>query len=142
MDLPRPEEVIPHREPFLFIDEVTELIPGARARGRWHLSGDEPFFAGHFPGRPTLPGVLMCEAIAQLGAVVLLSHERYAGRLPLFGGLDKARFRRQVVPGDTIELEVEITRLSSRSGKGSGTAKVDGRVAAECELMFIIPSVG
>ena len=138
MDLPRPEEIIAHREPFLFVDEVTELVPGERARGRWHLSGDEPFFAGHFPRHPTLPGVLMCEAIAQLGAVVLLSDGRYAGRLPLFGGLDRARFRRQVVPGDTVELEAEMTRLSSRSGKGAGRARVDGKLAAECELMFII----
>ena len=136
--LPRPEAVIAHRAPFLFVDEVTELVPGRRARGRWHLTGDEPFFAGHFPGRPTLPGVLMCEAIAQLGAVVLLSDERYAGRLPLFGGLDKARFRRQAGPGDTLELEVEMTQLSSKAGRGAGRALVGGQVAAECELMFII----
>ncbi len=138
MSLPRPEDVIAHREPFLFVDEVTELVPGQRARGRWHLRGDEAFFEGHFPGVPTLPGVLMCEAIAQLGAVALLSDERYAGRLPLFGGLDKARFRRQVGPGDTLELEVEMTRLSSRAGRGSGRALIEGRVAAECELMFVI----
>ena len=138
MSLPRPEDVIAHREPFLFVDEVTELVPGQRARGRWRLRGDEAFFEGHFPGIPTLPGVLMCEAIAQLGAVALLSDERYAGRLPLFGGLDKARFRRQAVPGDTLELEVEMTRLSSRAGRGSGRALLEGRVAAECELMFVI----
>ncbi|RMH81701.1 MAG: beta-hydroxyacyl-ACP dehydratase, partial [Actinomyces sp.] len=131
-------DVLPHRPPFLFVDEVTDLVAGERARGRWHLTGEEFFFAGHFPGRPTLPGVLMCEAIAQLGAVAVLTDDRYAGRLPLFGGLDRARFRRQAGPGDTLELEVEMSRLSARGGKGSGRALVDGEVACAAELMFVI----
>jgi 3-hydroxyacyl-[acyl-carrier-protein] dehydratase len=136
--LPNPADVLPHRPPFLFVDEVTALVPGRSATGAWHLSGEEWFFPGHFPGRPTLPGVLMCEAVAQLGAVAVLTDERYAGRLPLFGGLDGARFRRQVGPGDTLELAVELDRMSARGGKGKGRASVGGKTACECELMFVI----
>jgi 3-hydroxyacyl-[acyl-carrier-protein] dehydratase len=119
------------------VDELISLEPGQRAAGRWHLTGEEWFFAGHFPGRPTLPGVLMCEAIAQVGAIAVLADPQFAGRLPLFGGLDGARFRRQVVPGDTLTLEVELGRLSARAGKGSGRALLDDKVACECDLMFV-----
>jgi 3-hydroxyacyl-[acyl-carrier-protein] dehydratase len=135
---PTPESVLPHRPPFLFVDEVTALQPGQSATGLWRLTGDEWFFGGHFPGRPTLPGVLMCEAIAQVGAIAVLCDERFAGKLPLFGGLDSARFRRQVGPGDTLELSVELGRMSARAGKGSGTAVLNGQVACECELMFVL----
>jgi len=138
MTLPRPADVLPHRPPFLFVAEITALEPGEQAVGTWTLTGEEDFFAGHFPGRPTLPGVLMCEAIAQVGAVALLTDERYVGKLPLFGGLDSARFRRQVGPGDTLELRVEMGRLSARAGKGSGTATVNGELAVSCDLMFVI----
>jgi 3-hydroxyacyl-[acyl-carrier-protein] dehydratase len=138
MTLPNPEDVLPHRDPFLFVDEIVAIAPGRSASGIWRLTGDEAFFAGHFPGRPTLPGVLMCEAIAQVGALAVLSDERYAGKLPLFGGLDKARFRRQVVPGDELLIEVAMTRLSARAGKGTGRATVDGQLATSCELMFVI----
>ena len=138
LKLPRPTDLLAHRPPFLFVDEVTALRPGLSASGRWNLTGDEWFFAGHFPGRPTLPGVLMCEAIAQVGALAVLSDPRFAGKLPLFGGLDGARFRRQVGPGDTLQLEVELTRMSSRAGKGVGRALLDGAVACECALMFIL----
>ena len=134
----QPTDLLPHRPPFLFVDEIVDLVAGVSARARWTLTGDEWFFAGHFPGRPTLPGVLMCEAIAQVGALAVLADERYAGKLPLFGGLDGARFRRQVGPGDTLELEVEMGRLSSRAGKGTGRALLDGQVATECQLMFVI----
>src|SRR6187402_3205115 len=137
-DLPRPEDLLPHRPPFLFVDEMISIEPGRAASGRWRLTGEEWFFGGHFPGRPTLPGVLMCEAIAQVGAVAVLSDQRFSGKLPLFGGLDGARFRRQVVPGDELVLEVELTRMSARAGKGAGRALLDGAVACECELMCVI----
>ena len=136
--LPKPEDLLPHRPPFLLVDEILTLEPGMRASGRWSLTGDEWFFPGHFPGRPTLPGVLMCESIAQVGAIAVLAVERFAGKLPLFGGLDGARFRRQVGPGDTLVLEVELGRMSARAGKGAGRALLGGQVACECELMFVL----
>jgi 3-hydroxyacyl-[acyl-carrier-protein] dehydratase len=137
-ELPAPADVLPHRPPFLFVDELIALEPGRAATGRWHLRGEEWFFAGHFPGRPTLPGVLMCEAIAQVGAVAVLMDDRFAGKLPLFGGLDRARFRRQVIPGDTLELTVELGKMSARAGKGSGRAAVAAETACECELLFVV----
>jgi 3-hydroxyacyl-[acyl-carrier-protein] dehydratase len=138
-DLPAPAAVLPHRDPFLLLDEVVALDPGVAARGRWHLTGDEAFFAGHFPGRPTLPGVLMLESIAQLGAyAVLASPSSAPGKLPLFGGVDKVRFRRQVVPGDVLELEVELGRLSARAGRGHGRASVGGELACEADLLFVL----
>ncbi len=136
--LPNPIDVLPHRPPFLFVDRLLALEPGRSAVGEWKLTGDEWFFSGHFPGRPTLPGVLMCEAIAQLGAVAVLTTDDHRTRLPLFGGLDGARFRRQVGPEDVLRLEVELGRMSARAGKGSGRAMLGDQVACECDLMFVL----
>ena len=133
-----PTEFLPHRAPFLLVDEVTVTEIGRRARGSWRLTGEEPFFAGHFPGRPTLPGVLMVESMAQVGACAVLADDRFTGKLPLFGGIDGARFRRQVSPGDQLDLEVEMTRLSARAGRGSGRATVGGQLACEATLLFVI----
>lgn len=136
--LPRPEDLLPHRPPFLFVDEILSIEPGLAAQARWTLTGEEWFFGGHFPGRPTLPGVLMCEALAQTGALAILVEPRFAGRLPLFGGIDEARFRRQVVPGDTLTMEVTLGRMSARAGRGSGVARVGDDVACACDLFFVV----
>ena len=135
-------DFLPHRDPFLFITELVAVEPGQSASGRWTLTGEEAFFAGHFPGRPTLPGVLMVEALAQLGGVAVLADPRFAGKLPLFGGIERARFRRQVVPGDVLELEVTLGRMSARAGKGTGTATVGGEVACQAELLFVLVDAG
>lgn len=134
----RADDYLPHRPPFLFVSELRSVDPGKSATGSWVLTGSEEFFAGHFPGRPTLPGVLMVEALAQLGGIAVLADDRFAGRLPLFGGIERARFRRQVVPGEVLDLEVSLGRLSARAGKGTGRATVGGELACEAELLFVL----
>ncbi len=138
LDINEIQKILPHRYPFLLVDRILEVEQGKRAVGIKNVSVNEPFFQGHFPGYPVMPGVLIIEAMAQVGAVALLSMPEYAGKLALFAGIDKARFRRQVVPGDQIVFEVEVTKLRGKVGKSSAVAKVDGQVAAEAELMFAI----
>lgn len=136
--LTNPTELLPHRDPFLLVTSIVDVDPGVSARCRWVLSGEEVFWPGHFPGRPTMPGVLMIESLAQTGAIALMADERFASKLALFGGVDGVRFRRQVVPGETLELEVVLGQMSSRIGKGHGKASVDGKTACEADLLFVL----
>lgn len=136
--LPEPASLLPHRPPFLFVTGLVALTPGESVQGYWQLTADEWFFSGHFPGRPTLPGVLMIEALAQVGACAVLADPRFTGKIPLLAGADKARFRRQVVPGDRLDLEVTMGRMGARAGKGSGRASVAGETAAEAEILFVL----
>jgi 3-hydroxyacyl-[acyl-carrier-protein] dehydratase len=132
------KDVLPHRTPFLFVDEVIDVEPGQSAKARWNLTGDEAFFAGHFPGHPVLPGVLIVEAMAQTGALAVLTDKRFEGRVVLLGGVDRARFRRQVIPGDILEMSTTLERLSSHgAGYGNGKATVNGELACEARLFFI-----
>lgn len=131
-------DIIPHRYPFLLIDTIEELEPGVRALGKKCVSVNEPFFQGHFPGNPVMPGVLIVEALAQVGAVAMLSQPDFQGRTAYFAGIDKARFRRKVVPGDVLLLETEIIKVKGPVGVGRAVARVDGQVAAQAELTFSI----
>lgn len=132
------KEIIPHRDPFLLIDEVLDFQPGKRARAVKHVSADEPYFAGHFPNYPVMPGVLIIEAMAQTGGIVMLSLPENRGKLALFGGIKEARFLRQVRPGDTLELECEIDRVRGSIGIGSAIARVDGTPVCHAKITFAI----
>jgi 3-hydroxyacyl-[acyl-carrier-protein] dehydratase len=132
------EAILPHREPFLLIDEVVELEPGERVVARKKVRPDEWYLAGHFPGRPVMPGVLIVEAMAQTGAVAVLSQEENRGRIALFAGIDDVRFKRIVEPGDELELECTLEAVRGPVGKGKATARVDGELAARGTLTFAV----
>lgn len=132
------QEIIPHRYPFLLVDRILELEPGQRAVGIKNVSGNEPFFAGHFPGHPVMPGVLILEALAQVGACAMLSLEEYRNRMAYFAGIDSVKFRRMVIPGDQLRLEVELVKLRGLFGKARGRATVDDILVAEGEFMFAL----
>lgn len=138
MNIEEIKAIIPHRYPFLLLDTVEEIVVGEKVIAKKNVAINEPFFQGHFPGEPVMPGVLILEALAQAGAVALLSMPDFKGKTAYFGGIDKAKFRQKVVPGDTLLLEVEIMKVKSIAGIGKGTATVNGKKVAEAELTFMI----
>ncbi len=143
MTLPNSDDLVallPHRPPFRFVDSVDEFEPGASVTARYRVTGEEDFLAGHFPGNPVFPGVIQLEALAQAGAIAVLADERYAGKLPLFGGVEKVRWRRIVAPGDDLVLTVTLERLSARGGWGQGAASVDGATACQARIFFALAS--
>jgi 3-hydroxyacyl-[acyl-carrier-protein] dehydratase len=135
-------ELIPHRYPFLLVDRIEELEPGVRAVGIKNVSQNEPFFQGHFPDYPVMPGVLIIEALAQVGAVGVMAGGEHRDKLALFAGIDGVRFRRQVLPGDVLTMEVEIGRLKGRAGRGTGRARVGDERVCEAQLMFAFAQRG
>jgi 3-hydroxyacyl-[acyl-carrier-protein] dehydratase len=137
-DLPAPTDLLPHRPPFLFVDEILELVPGESARARWRVDPEAAFFAGHFPGNPILPGVIIVEALAQTGALAALADPGNAGKLALFGGIAATRFRRVVRPGEVLDLATRLTRRRGPLGEGAGEARVDGEMACTAELRFAL----
>ncbi len=132
------QEIIPHRHPFLLVDKIEELEPGKRAVGYKAVSFNEPYFAGHFPEEPVMPGVLQVEALAQVGAVAALSSEEFKGKTVYFGGINSCKFKKKVVPGDVLRLECEMVKVKGPIGIGKATATVDGKVAVIAELTFVI----
>ena len=132
------EALLPHRYPFLLVDKITQCVPGQSAKGIKCVTANEPFFQGHFPGFKVMPGVLIIEALAQVGAVAILTEEENKGKLALFGGIKNARFKQQVRPGDVLELECELTSRRGPVGFGTAIAKVNGKTAAKAELTFAL----
>lgn len=131
-------ELIPHRQPFLFVDRIQVTEEGKRGTGYKMVTINEPFFQGHFPGNPVMPGVIIIETMAQVGAVILLARDDFKGKTPYFAGINRFRFKRKVRPGDVLKMDVEITKLRGSIGIGQGIAFVDGEVAAEGEFLFAI----
>jgi 3-hydroxyacyl-[acyl-carrier-protein] dehydratase len=138
LDIKQIMEIIPHRQPFLLIDRVTELVPGKSIKGYKNISYNEPYFAGHFPQEPVMPGVLQLEALAQLGAVAVLCQEENKGKTAYFGGVNNAKFKQKVVPGDRLDLECEIIKVKGPLGIGAVKATVNGKVACKAEISFMI----
>lgn len=138
LDIQQIQAIIPHRYPFLLVDRILEVEEGKRAVGLKNVSANEQFFVGHFPEYPVMPGVLIVEALAQVGAVAMLMKEENRGRLAFFTGIDNCRFKKQVKPGDQLRLEVEIIRAKGPIGKGKGIATVDGELVCETEIMFAL----
>ncbi|ODU57445.1 MAG: 3-hydroxyacyl-[acyl-carrier-protein] dehydratase FabZ [Clostridium sp. SCN 57-10] len=138
LDIVQIHEIIPHRYPFLLVDKIVDFVPGEWARGIKCVSANEAHFVGHFPGHPVMPGVLILEALAQTGAVAILSMPENRGKTALFGGVKFARFRRQVVPGDVLELYCGEMTFRDAAGFGTAVAKVNGKVAAQAELSFVV----
>ena len=138
LDVKQIEEIIPHRHPFLLVDYIEDYVPGEYAVGYKCVSFREDFFKGHFPQQPVMPGVLIVEALAQTGAVAILSQEENKGKIAFFGGIDKCRFKRKVVPGDKLRLETKIIKQKGPVGIGEAIATVDGKVAVKAELTFMI----
>lgn len=131
-------EILPHRHPFLLIDTVEEMEPGVRVVAKKNVTFDEPYFAGHFPGNPVMPGVLIVEALAQTGAVAILSQPEWKGKTAYFAGIDKAKFKKKVLPGDTLILATEIIKVKGPIGVGKAVARVDGKLVCSAELTFAI----
>lgn len=138
MDINQIMEFLPHRYPFLLIDKIIEIVPGEKVVAQKNVTMNEQFFQGHFPGKPVMPGVLIMEALAQAGACVVLSLEENKGKIAYLGAMDKCKFRKQVVPGDVLMLEMEIIKLKKNAGVGKAVALVDGKKVAEAEIMFMI----
>ena len=141
MPLPNSDELLallPHGPEFRFVDAVEAFEPGVSITATYRVTGEEPFLPGHFPGNPVFPGVIQLEALAQAGAIAVLTNPDYAGKLPLFGGVEKVRWRRMVRPGDEMTLQLTLDRLSARGGWGEGTASVEGKTACQARLFFAL----